>query len=269
MKEIPAFQAPFLAFYSGDLYRDVARRWGGIGMCYLLLLTFCSLTVSNTIMYFTVNKYVESIVDRIPELSVKDNKLSLLGHSPYILDIEGENGKKAKFVFDTSGKVTTLKEAQADLLVTADAVIIKDTIEGEKTTTLAEIFRQANPPDGKMPDLTLTKDMLAQFKTTIKQCVVAMMVGLTVIFMLGHFILSLIYGAMGCIMASITEANLGYGACTRLAAVAMTPSILISTLMSFGGASLLQFALIWSLLTIPLTLGYIYFACASAAKSEA
>jgi len=38
MKRHSVFQAPFLAFGSGSLYRDVGRNWKGVAFGYLLLL---------------------------------------------------------------------------------------------------------------------------------------------------------------------------------------------------------------------------------------
>jgi hypothetical protein len=38
MKHYGRLQAVYLSFFSGDLYRDVANNWTGIGLVYLLLL---------------------------------------------------------------------------------------------------------------------------------------------------------------------------------------------------------------------------------------
>ncbi len=261
MKEFPAYQAPALAFFSGDFYRHVAKRWGGIGLIYLFMLSFCAIAISDIGLYRLVDGYVDLILNKVPPLHIKDNKVLLDVPSPYEIMITGEGGKAVKIVFDTSGKMKTLKDSGGALvLVTADSIIMKDSLEDENATTFSSLA------GGKNLDLTVTKETIGQWRSAASSVILSSMGVLAALALLGHFLLALIYGGLGCIMASITEAELGYGACVRLACVAMTPGIIISVLLGLTG--LLQFCVLWAMITVPVTLGYLYFGCASAAKPE-
>ena len=87
---------------------------------------------------------------------------------------------------------------------------------------------------------------------------------LGVLALLGHFFLAALYGGIGMIMSGVTNAGLTYGTSVRLAVVAMAPAMIVSAVL--WAAGLLAVSQIWSLVSVPLTLGYLYFACASAAK---
>ena len=45
------FQPLFLSFYSAALYRDVAKRWRGTGLAYLLMLLALSCLISSGLVY--------------------------------------------------------------------------------------------------------------------------------------------------------------------------------------------------------------------------
>lgn len=261
MKEFPAYQAPVLSFFSGDFYRHVAKRWGGIGFFYIMMMSIASLAGSDLALYKLVDGYVDLFLSKVPPLTIKDNKLYLDVPSPYVIDLSGEQGKKARIVFDTTGKMKSLADSNSEVLVTSENIIMKDSLEEEKVVPLSSLSEQG------IPDTKIDKEKLSQARGAVDQLVVTVMAGLAAASLFGHFLLSLIYGGLGCIMSSLTEANLGYGACVRVAVIAMTPGIIISTILSL--LNLWPVLFIWGLISVPVTLGYIYFGCASAAKPDA
>lgn len=256
MKEFPAYQAPFLSFFSGDLYRQVAGKWSGIGFGYLTLVTLVCVIVSSVGLCMSMNSAVESLFSKMPGITLKNYKLSIDKPVPYViqLDIPGDANK---IVFDTSGKMKSLEDAEgAIMLVTEDELIMKDRVSEESRSSWKTMDAQ---------DWTLTRESLTQLKALVGQIVLGIMVVLGIMSLFGHYFLALLYGAIGLIMSNVTGAKLGFGATVRLACVAMTPAMLVSMLsILFGQMIVAQW---WGGLSIPVTLGFLYFACAAAAKN--
>lgn len=258
MNDIPGFQAPFQSFFSGELYRQVARNWKGIGFLYLSLVTLLCVVLSFTFLMLNMSSAVDRLFTKMPGVKIDANsKLSIDKPSPYVinLDIPGETNK---IVFDTGGKAKSLEDAEgAILLVTQDELIMKDSVSGESKTSFK---------DSGIKDWTLSAESLGDLKKMMGNVIIAVMAAIGALTFLGHYFLALIYAGIGMIMSSITNAKLTYGAALRVTCVAMTPAMLISMLLWCTGQwTLGQW---WGFLSIPMTLGYIYFGCASAAKES-
>lgn len=257
MKEIRAYLAPFMSFFSGDLYRQVARNWRGIGFGYLTVVTLVCVAFSSIGLSIAINNSAESLLAKLPGITFKDSKLVVDKPVPYVvqLDIPGEQNK---IVFDTSGKLKSLEDAPgAIMLVTEDELIMKDNVSEENRTT----WKSLNAND----TWSLNRKNITEMKVVVGQVIMAIMVVLGVMSLFGHYFLALLYGAIGLIMSNVTGAKLGYASAVRLAVVAMTPAMIVSMgLMVIGQVSVAGW---WSWLSIPVTLGYLYFACAATAKS--
>lgn len=257
MKEIRTYLAPFMSFFSGDLYRQVARNWRGIGFGYLTVVTLVCVGLSSIGLSVAINSAADSLLAKLPGITfTNDSKLSIDKPVPHVvqLDLPGEQNK---IVFDTSGKTKSLEDAAGAIaLVTEDELILKDSVSEENRTTWKSL--NANEK------WSLTPKNIAEMKTVIGQLIIGVMVVLGLLSLFGHFFLALLYGAIGLIMSNVTGAKVGYGTAVRLTAVAMTPAMIVSmVLMLIGQISLASW---WGWLSIPVTLGYLYFACASAAK---
>lgn len=83
--------------------------------------------------------------------------------------------------------------------------------------------------------------------------------------LIGHLIQILIYGAVGLLFAMMMNARLGYAALVRLAAVAITPAILIDTVFDLTGAQI-RFS---GWLFFALEMGYLAFAVKANAQPAA
>ena len=81
------WQALYLSFYSSALYIDVAKRWRGLGLIYLLLmvmLTTFVYSIKNIIDYNA--KFEEQfilVLRELPKITVTEGRVSIDEPMPY------------------------------------------------------------------------------------------------------------------------------------------------------------------------------------------
>ncbi len=252
MKDFSPAQAPVMTFFSTPFYRDLLRNGKGLGFIYLFLLLFVCWSMQSVKLYLMVqsgmnSKEVTTLVSQLPSMDCKNGKLSIDKDSPYAMTIEG----KSIVVFDTSGKLTDPDQAGVPVLVTENGFVAKKESGDTQTVPWTQLksdfsFNQA--------DLKSLLGNVAPWLTGI-----AFVFGFFV--WVGHLIMALLYGLFGLIM---DEKKLGYTSMVRLASFAMTPAILISVLQNMIG-----FALpVYWLISIPMTLGFMYFGSRSVIKDD-
>jgi len=252
------FRAPFLAFYSRKFYSDTALTGKGTGLLYLfiILLVLTPLSMASRYLHFASflddSVEINEMVTRVPGVTVKQGTLSLDRPSPYKMEYINTTTKEKSFIiFDTSGKSTSRDDAKA--LITEKGVFM-DGI------------------DGLVPWSAVPMDFAVSstnFRDSIKNVVLGLtLIGavlLPIVFWLGHTILALIYALVGLFM---DRNKLGFGTALRMAIVAMTPAIVLSTVCKdilFCSPQFEPFVLLLSLATVPLTLGYLFFGYSSIA----
>ena len=122
------WQALYLSFFSRRLYIDVAKRWRGYGVLYLLLvIAIASIPLSARII-FDFNQYFnEQLVlplERFPSLLVQNGEVSFDSPMPYL--IKNKTGGIVAII-DTTGKVEKMSSAYPELtiLVTKDKLYFR------------------------------------------------------------------------------------------------------------------------------------------------
>src|SRR6185312_11793778 len=126
MKQYGCFQAIFMSFYSGKLYRDVARNWGASIFLYLLLLLIICWGILMVPLQRNLNQGISEMMnDMMTEwpktITVKDGIVSTPENRPYF--IKDNKTNETLIVIDTSGKYTQLQDTQAGMLVTKDTLM--------------------------------------------------------------------------------------------------------------------------------------------------
>src|SRR6516164_9694375 len=125
MKQYTGWQALYMSFYSGDLYRDVANNWQGVGYLYLLLvicLTVLFMCVQVQVVAVPkAQDVIDSIINQAPSIKIDKGKLSIDKPSPFIIK-EPKSGQTL-ITFDTSDKPMTLAESKSIILVTSKQII--------------------------------------------------------------------------------------------------------------------------------------------------
>lgn len=248
MKDFSPFQAPVMTFFSAPFYKDLLRNGRGLGFAYLfLLLTLCwtmeTVKVFVTLQSAMANKEVTELVNQVPAITLKNDKMSIDKPSPYV--IKDISTGTPIILFDMSGKTMDLAHANgAKILVTQDFAIM------EKSSGMEETL----PWSKFKADFNFEKSMLNDILAKVPSVCTGIFWICGFVVWIGHLLLALMYGVAGLIMDS---KKLGYAAMVRLAAFAMTPSILISTLLFLTGLdSKISF---FGMVSVLITLGFMYF----------
>lgn len=244
MQQYNFWQAIPQAFYSKNLYKDVDQNWRGIGLRYLLLICFiCSLpllhTLHNAAARTANDLYL--IAAQAPIITIKDGTVSIDKPVPY--EIKEPETNKTIIVIDTSAKQNdSTQNKKAFMLLSND----KLTINGKSST--------------KIYSLTDIKNSTID-QTRINHWVKILTIVLFVIFYLTGFLFYFIPSLLivlfyGAIAKLFVRSFHSYAELTRLAAVALTP-----TLILIAALTLFSIALPYrNIIYLMLSLGYLTFA---------
>ena len=248
MSKFSIFQTPMLSFYSRDVYRDVATNWTGPAFGYLLLVLAVCWLVTMVGVTGEMNKFFDEqapkIVDQVPVITIRQGEVSISEPQPYRIK-DPESGKLAAII-DTTGSITSLEDSEARLL------LLKTTLLYKK-----DEFQTQEYDLSTVEEFTLTREDIYGWVKAIKA------LAPTVVFIsaligsyLARILQALVYALLGMAFAAICKVKFSYETLLRLAVVAVTPAMVVKTLV---GA--LDIDLPWSgLIYFLVAMGYLYFA---------
>lgn len=246
-KHFRIWQVPPLAFFSRSLYRDVALRWQGVAFGYLLLLlALCwipgAIRIHRSFASF-VDEEAPLVIEQIPEITIIDGQAFIDQPQPYTI-YDPETGE-ALLVIDTTGTITSLEQTDARGLVTArQAIIQKNAIE-TRSFSFESVERY-----------TLDQQKIYRWLDIAKSWAGPVLYPLCVLGSYAYRIVqALIYAAIGLLLVSLCKGKLPFEALLRLSVVAITPAIIIGTLLD-AAAIELPLAGLWFFL---LAIGYLLF----------
>jgi predicted Zn finger-like uncharacterized protein len=249
-----AFKIPLLSFYSKSMYRDACFCWKGSGFAYLfLLLAVCwmpSLVKFHLMISKSIRKDLAPIISQIPQITITNGMASVDVPQPYT--IKSPETKKAIFVIDTTGKINTLKEADARGLITKKEIIIqKNDLE-----TRSFSFKSIDHLIVNQQKVAGWSEMARKYSAiTFYPFAVA-----------GSFVFRIIqmllYAVIGLMFASWCRSKISYDCLLRLSIVAVTPCIIINTILGVAGVTV-PFAGLWSFL---ITMLYLFIGVKESAK---
>ena len=216
-------------FYLPSLWRDVGRRWWGIGFLYmlmLLLITWAALFIhaSQALNDFIAGE-APKVTRQIPKITINKGQASVDVPEPYTIS-DSQTGKPLAII-DTTGQTTAPPANYPSLLLT------KTELQVRKNAGEVQINSLAGFPNMSFDGTTVQGGLrkTAQFFWPVGYPVIVI---LNLIF---YLVLMLIFAAIGLAFASGTGARLGYGALLRLSAISMTLPILLGTLFTFTSFS--------------------------------
>ena len=247
MKRYPAWQVLFRSFFSMDFYRDVAAHWKEIGFLHLFLLAgmnWAALAIALHVALGPVcDTFLFPLAAQWPTVTAADGKFSMDKESPY--RVKDQLGNTI-ILFDMSGHP---EMSQTAMLVTEQGVYSPQ--QGKERVIKAEEW---NMPGSMGPKLLHDCISFVRNYAGLILFVVGWFFG--AIFL---FIQALLYGIVALIFNVVMKANLSFSKLVRLCAVAMTPPMVIDTLMKAFVPTVIagQPAMIWALITIPICLIYI------------
>jgi hypothetical protein len=247
MKEFSPVAAPVMTFYSRPFYKDLALNGKGMGFIYLFLLLLICQTAVCIRTYYTVDTGCRdpecaAFVEQIPNMSWTDAKLSIDKPCPYTITGKGS----PLIVFDTSGKMKSLSDAgPAQMLITADGFIAKKAEGTEESVPWKQFITK---------DIKFGPGMIKEFLSKMPLYITVFLWCLGIFVWIGHMFVAFMLGLAGLIM---DRSKLGYGTAVRLSSFAMTPVIIISTLLQLTQVNA---GMIWPLLSILVSIGFLYLA---------
>jgi hypothetical protein len=110
------WQALYLALYSGALYVDVAKRWRGFGMLYLLLVVAITMTPFAGQFIYDIHQSIDeqilSPIQKLPLLYIQNGNVEIDQPMPYV--IKNKKGDTV-VIIDTAGKVKKIIDEHPEL----------------------------------------------------------------------------------------------------------------------------------------------------------
>ena len=247
---------PALSFYSKDLYRDVGLNWRGTCLGYLLLLLAICWIPWMVKAHIGLSDFVQNevpkIVSQIPTITIKDGLASIDEPQPYYITEPDSNDIFA--IIDTTGTVTSLADSNAFLLITKTEAIYKKNEVQSQTYSFADI-----------KDFTLTQAKINKWLEVFRTVAIPVMYPFVLAFSYVYRIIQvLIYAAIGLLFAQGFRAKIEYPVLLRLAVVAVTPAIIINTIVSLSGY---VFCGMW-LLYFAIAMVYLAFGVKAVSESQ-
>ena len=257
MRRYNIVQPYWLAFFSKDLYRDVAQHWRGFGFVYLLLLLALAWVPDVVKIHRGFARFVEkegeALVAQMPKITITKGEVSVDPPGPhYIKDPETGN---VIIVIDTSADASELeKYPDAAVLLTRTQFITRQEKRGQtRTQDLSGVNSFSIDQEGM-------RRFLGFLKNSIGFIAYPFALLLSYVY---RIIQALLYGAIGLAMAGMVKANLEYAATVRLAVMAVTPVIVVSTLLD----AFAKTPPYWWLLCFAIAMWYLFFGVKAAAEA--
>lgn len=256
MKRYSFLHAPVMSFFSGSFYRDVGRYSRGTGLLYIFVILAVLWIPSMIRAQLGVAKFVDveakKITDQIPAITISHGKVSTNVPTPYYIR-EPESGTPIAII-DTTGEYKTLDERPANVLLLTESKLIMRNERETKTYDLT-------PVESFYLDRARVENWLGLLKTWFLP--VGYPLALLFSFIV-RIIKVLIYALIGLLFAYLLHANLGFQTLMRLAAVAMTPVLILDLILEFSPGHIP----LWSILAFLICVGYMFFAVKANAQAE-
>lgn len=230
MRRYNVFQAPVMTFFSPGFYRDVDQHWKGTGFAYLLLLLTICWVPAMVQFHFSVADFVEkeapALTDQIPTIRIIKGEASADVAQPYKI-VDPDSGT-ALALIDTTGKTTSLEGTEARALVTKTELIYKKSDIETRSFSFKDI-----------KDFTLDQQVISGLLTVFRKYVAVVSFPFAV---LGSFVFRivqlLIYAAIGLLFAKWCKTSRPYDTLLRLSAMAVTPVIIVSTILDMANVKI-------------------------------
>jgi Protein of unknown function (DUF1189) len=250
MKQFTTWQAPFYSFWSKSFYVDVAKNWHGLAYGYLFFLVcftwiFMSIKKQMDFTYFADHK-VSPLIMEMPTVTIEKGLLSIDKPSPYTIK---DSDDQPVITFDTREKPISPGTMPGTFLITKDS-----------------IYGKNQPPEQKLDLSTMADHMVInqkvaqQFVTDFGRSIalIVFMIAVPIGFIF-CILQSLIYGLIGLLMVRINKINLSYPVLVRLSAVAMTPVLLIDSIIKVRTIDMTTFT-VWPIAAFIINIIYLMFA---------
>lgn len=226
MKKFSIIHVPLFAFFSRGLYRDVGLNWRGVGFGYLfLLLAIC--TVPGMFKFQKglstfIDEQLPPFVKQVPKITVEKGEVHIDEQQPYYIIAPDSN--KIVAIIDTTGQIQSLDNTDAFVLLTKTKLLSRQSKSEIRTYNLTNLQH-----------FVLEQSTIMKCLDIVKKLLVPMFYPFV---LLGSFIFriiqSLIYAAIGLAFAGWCKTKLSYPSLIRLAVTAVTPGIIVRTVLEYA-----------------------------------
>lgn len=224
--------ALYLSFFSRGLYRDVAARWKGLCLVYLLaVLALC--TIPGVLrMQSDLGAWLDDqapgYIRQLPNITIAKGVLSIDAPEPY--RILNEKTGEPVVIFDSTGEITSIEGSKAFALFTKTALIVK---KGDKET------RTFNLSDLGGETMTIGRGNANDLLDTFVDLFPIVLYPFAFVF---SFLLwsteALILTLFGRLYARRLSLRLDTRSVIRISVVAVTPALLTGALLTTIGVTL-------------------------------
>ena len=156
------WQALYACFYSSALYVDVAKRWRGLGLIYLLLAVFITtipyLIKSVAVYENTVDQQFMLVLKELPPITVTNGQVSINKMMPYA--IRNDKNELVAMI-DTNGSFFKVKQDNPHLILFID----KNTIYTQQNFPSKDVAAAA--PLQQLSKKKLSKPSLSSNKASV------------------------------------------------------------------------------------------------------
>lgn len=256
MKRYSIFHPLVLSFFSKSLYRDVGKHWRGTGLLYLFVILALVWIPSMIKGHLAVSRWVDGeskeITKQIPAITISKGQVSTDVTTPHFIK-DPKTGTDIAII-DTTGEYETLENTEAKALLTKSKVIVAQNAGRTQTYDLSGV-----------QSFYVDRSRVESWLVTTKQWFVPVLYPLALIFsFIFRAIQVLVYALVGLLFARILHANLSYKTLMRLAAIAITPVLMLNLIFEFLPLRIPR----WSLIGIVIALAYLFFAVKVNAEPE-
>ena len=232
MHHFRRLSALWRSFYSRDLYREIVFKWRGIGLVYLMLMLGLLWLPSAARWFLALRAYgaatAETLVRELPTISIRGGVMTARPSGRHVILLESSQGGSGDdtilIIDDTVESVSSEIAVQAVVLTQREVGAVRPSRGERRVWTLT--------PGA---DMEVTPEEAGAFVSSLAFWVspvayISAVVG-SVAF---RMIQALLYCAIAMAYASAHRAKLEYANSVRLAVVAVTPVVVIRTLVWFG-----------------------------------
>lgn len=244
MRQFSLLKSIPFAFFSKTLYQDVKENWQGHGFAYLLLVVFLCALPAMYKTHIGINQIINSLeplTEQIPTITITEGKVSIDKPMPYI--IKEPTSQKTFVIIDTTQDAATLEKANSLIVITQNQLVLQNNTVGTKVYDLSEIKNEV-----------ISQSEINTWVKRLKYSAFLFFYSLVFLF---YFITSLLLVLFYAGLAKLVVHNkLAYRSTCRLAAVALTPTLVLIALLSIFNVILPYKAIVY----LVLSLGYLFFA---------
>lgn len=224
MKQFGPLQALYLSFFSADLYRDVAKHWKGIGLLYLVLLLAITwlpsgFRVFSGLKAFSTDKGA-ALAQQMPRITISNGEMRADPPGRHELK-EPATGEVFGVIDDTIDQVPD--EAPGDMMVLTRKEF------GTFQRNQRRVWKLQPGVNYELSSADVQQFLSRAPYWAAPTAYVAGVAGSLVF----RTLQILLYGAIGLWFAGRAKAAIDYTTAVRLAAVAVTPVIVLRTILWF------------------------------------